>query len=359
MTWIRSGLTGIRSRRSPVSARSSVPGAAFGRAARRGRSRSRRSRRASSASRSGSRPNPTSAFWWPCPYGKTSRWTRRKMASRWGRAVSACSCAVGRCASNSSGTGRSCSNRRPTAPSANSCDCPVRPHGRGLARGAGARKRRGSVRSRREMGATRSSRPAVALRVEDALGVNAEASYKNTPFAWSPRGWGLFVHTAATVTHGVGHPCWSHRSYLLEVEDSLDLFLIAGGGPPRSSSATPGSPAGHRSAALEPRRLVLARVLQGCGRGARHRAQAACPEHPRRRHPPRRAGLAGQPHALPLRVRPGTLPRPEGCPRRAARAELQGLIFAISESWRSTLFAAGGGRACESAQPTTPSWRHG
>ena len=68
-------------------------------------------------------------------------------------------------------------------------------------------------------------------RVEDALGVNAEASYKNTPFAWSPRGWGLFVHTAATVTHGVGHPGWSHRSYVLEVEDALDLFLIAGATP--------------------------------------------------------------------------------------------------------------------------------
>jgi alpha-D-xyloside xylohydrolase len=69
-------------------------------------------------------------------------------------------------------------------------------------------------------------------RVEDALGVNAEASYKNTPFAWSPRGWGLFVHTAATVTHGVGHPAWSHRGYVLEVEDEvLDLFLIAGDGP--------------------------------------------------------------------------------------------------------------------------------
>jgi alpha-D-xyloside xylohydrolase len=69
-------------------------------------------------------------------------------------------------------------------------------------------------------------------RVEDALGVNAEASYKNTPFAWSPRGWGLFVHTAATVTHGVGHPAWSHRGYVLEVEDeALDLFLIAGDGP--------------------------------------------------------------------------------------------------------------------------------
>jgi alpha-D-xyloside xylohydrolase len=69
-------------------------------------------------------------------------------------------------------------------------------------------------------------------RVEDALGVNAEASYKNTPFAWSPRGWGLFVHTAATVTHGVGHPAWSHRSYVLDVEDAaLDLFLIAGDVP--------------------------------------------------------------------------------------------------------------------------------
>jgi alpha-D-xyloside xylohydrolase len=72
----------------------------------------------------------------------------------------------------------------------------------------------------------------VRSRVEDALGVNAEASYKNTPFAWSPRGWGLFVHTAATVTHGVGHPAWSHRSYVLEVEDeALDLFLIAADRP--------------------------------------------------------------------------------------------------------------------------------
>ncbi|HEX5078509.1 MAG TPA: TIM-barrel domain-containing protein [Geminicoccaceae bacterium] len=68
-------------------------------------------------------------------------------------------------------------------------------------------------------------------RVEDALGVNAEASYKNTPFAWSPRGWGLFVHTAASVTHGVGHAGWSHRSYVLAVEDALDLFLIAGDTP--------------------------------------------------------------------------------------------------------------------------------
>ena len=64
---------------------------------------------------------------------------------------------------------------------------------------------------------------------EDALGVNAEVSYKNTPFAWSPSGWGVFVHTPAPVTHGVGHPQWSQRTYGLHLEDGeLDLFLLAG-----------------------------------------------------------------------------------------------------------------------------------
>lgn len=66
----------------------------------------------------------------------------------------------------------------------------------------------------------------------DALGVNAEISYKNTPFAWSPGGWGAFVHTPARVTHGVGYSQWSHRTYGLEVEDTeLDLFLISASGP--------------------------------------------------------------------------------------------------------------------------------
>jgi alpha-D-xyloside xylohydrolase len=67
---------------------------------------------------------------------------------------------------------------------------------------------------------------------QDALGVNSEASYKNCPFAWSPRGWGVFVHTPAPVTHGVGFAPWSHRSYVIEVEDpALDLFVIAGDTP--------------------------------------------------------------------------------------------------------------------------------
>ena len=72
--------------------------------------------------------------------------------------------------------------------------------------------------------------------VEDALGVNTGLAYKNTPFAWSPGAgkgaWGAFVHTPGMVTHGVGHPDWSHRSYGVMVEDeALDLFLFAGDTP--------------------------------------------------------------------------------------------------------------------------------
>jgi alpha-D-xyloside xylohydrolase len=70
---------------------------------------------------------------------------------------------------------------------------------------------------------------------QDALGVNAEWSYKNAPFAWSPgeaggqTGWGIFVHTACPVTHSVGYAPWSQRAYALHIEDpSLDVFLFAG-----------------------------------------------------------------------------------------------------------------------------------
>ena len=72
--------------------------------------------------------------------------------------------------------------------------------------------------------------------VEDALGANTGLAYKNTPFAWSPGSgkgaWGTFIHTPGMVTHGVGHPDWSHRSYAVLVEDeALDLFLFAGDTP--------------------------------------------------------------------------------------------------------------------------------
>jgi alpha-D-xyloside xylohydrolase len=67
---------------------------------------------------------------------------------------------------------------------------------------------------------------------EDALGVNAELSYKNAPFAWSPRGWGLFVNSPARTLHGVGYAPWSHRNYMLVTpEPSLDLFFINADSP--------------------------------------------------------------------------------------------------------------------------------
>jgi alpha-D-xyloside xylohydrolase len=72
--------------------------------------------------------------------------------------------------------------------------------------------------------------------VEDALGVNTGLAYKNTPFAWSPGNgdgaWGMLVHTPGMVTHGVGHPDWSHRSYAVVVDDeALDLFFFAADAP--------------------------------------------------------------------------------------------------------------------------------
>lgn len=69
----------------------------------------------------------------------------------------------------------------------------------------------------------------------DALGVNAEKSYKNTPYAWSPEGWNLFVHTPAPVTHGVGYAPWSQRAYICLIEDDvLDLFLYQCESPAQS-----------------------------------------------------------------------------------------------------------------------------
>ena len=63
----------------------------------------------------------------------------------------------------------------------------------------------------------------------DALGVNAEISYKNTPFCWSPEGWGIFVHTPFPVTHAVGYAPWSNRAYHAHIEDGpLDIFILDG-----------------------------------------------------------------------------------------------------------------------------------
>ena len=61
----------------------------------------------------------------------------------------------------------------------------------------------------------------------DALGVNAEISYKNIPFCWSPDGWAVLCHTPAPVTHSVGYAPWSQRSYTALIEDPyLDVFFF-------------------------------------------------------------------------------------------------------------------------------------
>ena len=76
----------------------------------------------------------------------------------------------------------------------------------------------------------------VHSQVQDAQGVNTGRAYKATPFAWSTGSgkgaWGTFVHTPGMVSHGIGHPDWSHRSYAMMVEDeALDLFVFAGESP--------------------------------------------------------------------------------------------------------------------------------
>ena len=73
-------------------------------------------------------------------------------------------------------------------------------------------------------------------RIEDALGVNTELSYKNIPFCWGLShgggAWGVFAHSPGTVQHGVGFASWSQRSYVLEIEDeALDVFLLAAESP--------------------------------------------------------------------------------------------------------------------------------
>lgn len=75
----------------------------------------------------------------------------------------------------------------------------------------------------------------VSSRVEDALGVNTDFAYKNTPFAWgiTRNGcWGVLTHTTVDVHHGVGYAQWSNRSYVIVADEpQLDLFLIAADTP--------------------------------------------------------------------------------------------------------------------------------
>ncbi len=111
-------------------------------------------------------------------------------------------------------------------------------------------RRSRSLRASRCTASARNSAPLdkrgqlIHSQVEDALGVNTGLAYKNTPFAWSPGtgkgAWGAFVHTPGMVTHGVGHPDWSHRSYAVDGRGrgARPVPVRRRTRPPTSSTAT-------------------------------------------------------------------------------------------------------------------------
>lgn len=67
----------------------------------------------------------------------------------------------------------------------------------------------------------------VVLWVDDANGVQNEASYKPIPFFMSSRGYGMFIHTSAPVTCDIGK-YFSGVNSLLVGDESLDLFVFIG-----------------------------------------------------------------------------------------------------------------------------------
>ena len=69
-----------------------------------------------------------------------------------------------------------------------------------------------------KFGADRSPGLALSLLRRGCARGQHRVAYKNIPFVWSSRHWGVFFHTPCLVTHGLGDPDWSHRSYAAVVE---------------------------------------------------------------------------------------------------------------------------------------------
>ena len=172
--------------------------------------------------------------------------------------------------------------------------------------------------------------------VEDALGVNTGLAYKNVPFAWGPGtgagAWGVFVHTPGMVTHGVGHPDWSHRSYGLVVDDeALDLFLFAGDTPAGILDAytklTGRAPAVPRwSLGLWVSRAYYKTPEEAIAVAQTLRAAA----HSVRRADARRPRRVESRDALQLRVGPRALRGPARVARGDPRAPPQGVRLGVS-----------------------------
>ena len=148
----------------------------------------------------------------------------------------------------------------------------------------------------------------VHSQVVDALGVNTGLSYKNAPFAWSPGtgkgAWGVFVNTPATVTHGVGHPDWSHRSYGLSRRRRgarpLPVRRGYARGHPRPVHAAH-RPSGA-GADVGPGPVGVARLLRDPGGSRRGGGEAARAPDPLRRADARRASGVERRDALRFRM---------------------------------------------------------
>jgi alpha-D-xyloside xylohydrolase len=67
---------------------------------------------------------------------------------------------------------------------------------------------------------------------QDALGSTSERSYKNIPFLWSNRGYGLYLDSAARITWDLG--ATSCQSATIRIEDNvLDAYLVSAESPAR------------------------------------------------------------------------------------------------------------------------------
>jgi alpha-D-xyloside xylohydrolase len=67
----------------------------------------------------------------------------------------------------------------------------------------------------------------IDLNMVEATGTMSPRSYKNVPFFWSPRGWGVFLNHSCRITAWVGSRCATDVQVALE-DDFLDYWLFAG-----------------------------------------------------------------------------------------------------------------------------------
>jgi alpha-D-xyloside xylohydrolase len=67
----------------------------------------------------------------------------------------------------------------------------------------------------------------VDLVMEEALGTTSPRSYKNVPFFWTTRGYGVFLHTSARATCWVGSRAAADVQVAVE-DDVLDYYLFLG-----------------------------------------------------------------------------------------------------------------------------------